>query len=377
MSHENQNDSSESDTAFMKRAHVLAEKGRGYVSPNPMVGAIVVKDGKVVAEGYHKAFGHAHAEVNALDRAGDAALGATLYVTLEPCNHIGKTGPCTERIYAAGISRVVIATKDPNPSVNGSGINFLRSKGIEVTEGLLERESRELNKGYIKHILTGKPYVLLKLAQTLDGRIATSTGHSKWVTGEDSRSSSHKLRSQFDAILVGIGTVLADDPQLTVRKAKGFSPKRIVLDSQLRIPLDANVLADDSPNKTIIVTTNQASKEKVARIVERGSIVLVLDADERGWAPQSVLWQKLGELGITSVMVEGGSTVHTETLKHGNADEIVIFFAPKLLGSGVNAIGDLGIRNINSAIELQDVKVKRLNRDFMISALFKKTSGDV
>lgn len=361
----------------MKRALTLAEKGRGHVSPNPMVGAVAVKDGKIVGEGYHAAFSHAHAEVNALDQAGDNALGATLYVTLEPCNHTGKTGPCTERIYEAGISRVVIATRDPNPLVNGSGINFLRSKGITVTEGVLEQNSRELNRGYIKHILTGKPYILLKLAQTLDGRIATSTGHSKWVTGEDSRTSSHKLRSQFDAILVGIGTVLADDPQLTVRKARGFSPKRIVLDSQLRIPLDANVLADDSPNKTIIVTTNQASKEKVARIVERGSIVLVLDADERGWAPQSVLWQKLGELGITSIMVEGGSTVHTETLKHGNADEIVIFFAPKLLGSGVDAIGDLGIRNINSAIELQDLKVKRLNKDFMISALFKKTSGEV
>jgi len=377
LSHENQNDVSESDIAFMKRALTLAEKGRGHVSPNPMVGAVAVKDGKIVGEGYHAAFSHAHAEVNALDQAGDNALGATLYVTLEPCNHTGKTGPCTERIYEAGISRVVIATRDPNPLVNGSGINFLRSKGITVTEGVLEQNSRELNRGYIKHILTGKPYILLKLAQTLDGRIATSTGHSKWVTGEDSRTSSHKLRSQFDAILVGIGTVLADDPQLTVRKARGFSPKRIVLDSQLRIPLDANVLADDSPNKTIIVTTNQASKEKVARIVERGSIVLVLDADERGWAPQSVLWQKLGELGITSIMVEGGSTVHTETLKHGNADEIVIFFAPKLLGSGVDAIGDLGIRNINSAIELQDLKVKRLNKDFMISALFKKTSGEV
>ena len=377
MSHENQNDVSESDIAFMKRALTLAEKGRGHVSPNPMVGAVAVKDGKIVGEGYHAAFSHAHAEVNALDQAGDNALGATLYVTLEPCNHTGKTGPCTERIYEAGISRVVIATRDPNPLVNGSGINFLRSKGITVTEGVLEQNSRELNRGYIKHILTGKPYILLKLAQTLDGRIATSTGHSKWVTGEDSRTSSHKLRSQFDAILVGIGTVLADDPQLTVRNARGFSPKRIVLDSQLRIPLDANVLADDSPNKTIIVTTNQASKEKVARIVERGSIVLVLDADERGWAPQSVLWQKLGELGITSIMVEGGSTVHTETLKHGNADEIVIFFAPKLLGSGVDAIGDLGIRNINSAIELQDLKVKRLNKDFMISALFKKTSGEV
>ncbi len=361
----------------MKRALTLAEKGRGHTSPNPMVGAVVVKDGKIVGEGYHQAFGQAHAEVNALNAAGDDALGATLYVTLEPCNHTGKTGPCTERIYEAGISRVVIAVKDPNPLVNGSGINFLRSKGISVVENVLDDKSRALNRGYFKHIRTGKPYILLKLAQTLDGRIATSTCHSKWVTGEDSRVMSHKLRAQFDAIMVGIGTVLADDPHLTVRKTKGFSPKRIVLDSQLRVPLDANVLADESPNKTIIVTTNLASKEKITRIVERGSIVLVLDADDRGWAPQSVLWKKLGELGIASVMVEGGSTVHTECLKSGNADEIVIFFAPKLLGSGVDAIGDLGIRNINSAIELEGLKIKRLKSDFMISAFFKKASGEV
>jgi diaminohydroxyphosphoribosylaminopyrimidine deaminase / 5-amino-6-(5-phosphoribosylamino)uracil reductase len=377
LSIENQNDVSESDLAFMKRALALAEKGRGHVSPNPMVGAVVVKDGRIVAEGYHQSFGKAHAEVIALDNAGDNALGATLYVTLEPCNHVGKTGACTERIFSAGISRVVVSTIDPNPLVNGQGIKFLRSKGISVLEGVLEEKSRELNRGYIKHMLTGKPYILLKLAQTLDGRIATSTGHSKWVTGEDSRTASHKLRTHFDAILVGIGTVLADDPQLTVRRTKGFSPKRIVLDSQLRIPLDANVLADDSPNKTIIVTTNQASKEKISRIVERGSIVLVLDSDDRGWTPQSILWKKLGELGISSVMVEGGSTVHTECLKHGNADEIVIFFAPKLLGSGVDALGDLGIRNINSAIELEDLQIKRLSNDFMISALFKKASGEI
>ena len=361
----------------MNRALALAEKGRGHVSPNPMVGAVVVKAGQIVGEGYHHEFGKAHAEVNALDRAGDDAIDATLYVTLEPCNHVGKTGPCTERIFAAGISRIVISTIDPNPLENGQGLKYLRSKGISVVEGVLADKCRELNQGYFKHVVTGKPYILLKLAQTLDGRIATSTGHSKWVTGEDSRTASHKLRTRFDAILVGIGTVLADDPQLTVRRTKGFSPKRIVLDSQLRIPLDANVLADDSPNKTIIVATNQASKEKVARIVERGATVLVLDHDDRGWTPQSILWQKLGELGITSVMVEGGSTVHTECLKHGNADEIVIFFAPKLLGSGVDALGDLGIRNINSAIELEDLKIKRLSNDFMISALFKKASGEI
>jgi diaminohydroxyphosphoribosylaminopyrimidine deaminase/5-amino-6-(5-phosphoribosylamino)uracil reductase len=234
-----------------------------------------------------------------------------------------------------------------------------------------------LNRAYTKFILTGKPYILLKLAQTLDGRIASSTGHSKWVTSEDSRTVAHKLRSQHDAILVGIGTVIMDDPFLTVRKVKGISPKRIVLDSQLRIPLDANVLSDESPNKTIIVTTNAASKEKIARIVERGSTVLVLDDDERGWVPQETLWKEFGGLGITSVMVEGGSSVHTECLKSRNADEIVMFFAPKLLGTGVDAIGDLGIRNMNAALELENLAIRRLHNDFMVSANLKKESGEV
>ena len=368
---------STADQKFIKRALVLAEKGRGHVSPNPMVGAVVVKDGKIVGEGYHQKFGQAHAEVLALEAAGDEALGSTLYVSLEPCNHEGKTGPCTERIYDAGVSRVVISMLDPNPLVNGAGIGYLRSKGISVTEHVLEDKARELNRGYIKRTLTGKPYILLKLAQTLDGRIATSTGHSKWVTGEGARLMSHKLRSQYDAIMVGIGTILMDDPKLTVRKVKGTIPKRVVLDSQLRIPLDANVLADDHPGKTIIVTTSSASKEKITRIVDRGSTVLVLNADERGWIPQDLLWKELGDLGITSIMVEGGSSVHTECLKGGHADEIAIFFAPKLLGSGVDALGDLGIRNINSAIEIADVKIKRLNGDFMITGRFKKTSGDV
>ena len=368
---------SDADIAFMRRALTLAEKGRGATSPNPMVGALVVKDGKVVGEGYHEKFGRPHAEANALNQAGDAALGATLYVTLEPCNHTGKTGPCTHLIYEAGISRVVVAMPDPNPAVEGQGIAFLRSKGITVHENVLEDKARELNRGYFKYVVTGKPYIMLKLAQTLDGRIATSTGHSKWVTNDDSRTVSHKLRAQYDALLVGIGTVLADDPHLTVRKTKGNSPKRVVLDSQLRVPLDANVLADDSPNKTIIVTTNAASKEKIARIVERGSTVLVLDADDRGWVEQELLWKKLGELGITSVMVEGGSTIHTECLKSGNADEIVIFFAPKLLGSGVDALGDLGIRNINSALLLENLRIKRLSTDFMVTANFKKGSGEL
>ncbi len=367
-------ENSKIDITHMKRALVLAEKGRGAVSPNPMVGAVIVKDGRVVGEGFHQKFGRPHAEVNAINQAGDDAIGATMYVTLEPCNHTGKTGPCTEKIFQAGIARVVVGMVDPNPLVNRSGIDYLRSKGIKVDEDVLEEQARDLNRSYIKFIQTGYPYILLKVAQTMDGRIASSTGHSKWVTCEESRTVAHRLRSRHDALLVGIGTILMDDPLLTVRKAKGASPKRIVLDSQLRVPLDANVLSDESPNKTIIVTTNGASKEKIARIVDRGATVLVLDADERGWVPHEVLWKELGDLGITSIMVEGGSQVHTECLKSRYADEIVMFVAPKILGSGVDAIGDLGIRNMNAALELDNIKIKRLNIDFMISANLKKES---
>lgn len=359
--------STEDDLFFMKRALALAERGRGHVSPNPLVGAVVVKGDEIVGEGYHQKFGEAHAEVNALENAGDAATGATLYVTLEPCAHQGKTGPCTEKIYSAGISRAVIGVRDPNPLVNGKGITFLKSKGISVTESLLESDCRELNAGYLKYITTKRPLITLKIAQTIDGRIATSTGHSKWITSPDSRIMAHRIRAQNDALLVGIGTVIADDPELTVRLTRGVSPKRIILDSQLRIPLDAHALADQSPSRTIVMTTEEASKEKIARIEEKGATVIVTEADERGWVSQKILWPKLAEMGITSVLVEGGSTIHTECIKAGYADRIVLFLAPKLLGSGIDALGDLGIRNVNAAREIRNIKIKRLNGDLMIS----------
>jgi len=362
---------SEADKNFMKRALTLAERGRGYVSPNPLVGAVVVNEGKVVGEGYHKKFGQAHAEVNALDAAGDKALNATLYVTLEPCVHQGKTEPCVDYIFQAGISRVVIGLIDPNPLVNGKGVEFLRSKGITVQENVLAEKCQELNAGYTKYITLGKPLITLKIAQTLDGRIATNTGHSKWVTNEETRNYSHKLRARHDAIMVGIRTVINDDPYLTARQTRLPSPKRVILDSKLRVPLDANVLSDGHANRTIIVTSNQASKEKVRRIVERGGTVLVLDADENGWIPQESLWTNLAELGITSVYVEGGSAVQTQCLKSANLDQIIIFYAPKILGSGLNSVGDLGIRNMNQALELSDLKIKRLGTDFMITAKYK------
>ena len=363
---------SDADLQFMKRALSLAEKGRGMVSPNPMVGAVVVKDGKIVGEGYHERFGEAHAEVNALNQAGDDSIGATLYVTLEPCSHQGKTGPCTQKIYEAGISRVVVGIQDPNPLVDGKGFTFLRSKGITVTDQVLAEKCRELNEGYFFYIKHKRPLITLKFAQTLDGRIATSSGHSKWITSEDARAQAHKLRARNDAILIGIGTVLMDDPSLTVRMTKGVSPRRIVLDSQLRVPLDASVLSNELPGQTVIITTENASKEKISRILEKNAHVLIMEADERGWVPQEKLWNKLAEIGITSVVVEGGSSVYTECLKHKFADKFYGFIAPKILGSGIDTFGDLNIRNINSAIKLSNVAVKRLSTDFLMTGDFQE-----
>ena len=354
----------------MKRVLSLAERGRGYVSPNPMVGAVIVKDGRIVGQGYHKIFGGPHAEVIAIEKAGDDAAGSTLYVNLEPCCHQGKTGPCTERILQAGIDRVVVGMRDPNPRVNGEGVNFLRSKGITVREDVLQDKCRELNRAFVKYIVQHKPFVTLKIAQTLDGRIATSTGHSKWITAQQSRTMAHKIRANHDAILIGIGTLLTDDPKLTVRYSKGLSPKRIVLDSQLRVPLDAKILSADLAPGTIFISTELASKEKITRIQERGATVQILDKDDRGWVTFPSLWKYIADLGITSVLIEGGSSVQTECLKGSHADRLILFIAPKLLGTGIDAIGDLGIRNINSAIQLYHVQIKKLDEDYLLTAEF-------
>jgi len=357
---------------FIRRALKLAEKGRGNVSPNPLVGAVVVKDGQVVGEGFHKRFGEAHAEVNALEAAGDQAIGATLYTNLEPCAHQGKTPPCVEKIWEAGIQKVVVGIKDSNPLVNGKGLEFLAKKGISVQEGVLEDECRQINAGYLKHVVTGIPLITLKIAQTLDGRIASSTGHSRWITSEKSLVEAHKLRAQYDAVLIGVGTVITDDPHLTVRHVRGSNPWRIILDSHLRVPLDSNLISEDDCSKTLIISAESASMEKLNRIEERGAKVLVLPSDVDGWVSQDILWNKIGELGITSVLVEGGSVVLTSILKSRFADNMVIFIAPKIIGNGVDAVGDLEIRNINDAIKLDNIKVKKIDSDLMLIGSFKK-----
>jgi len=351
------------DEIYMRRVLHLARRGLGWVSPNPMVGALIVKDGKVIAEGYHRRFGGAHAEVEAMRRAQGPLEGATLYVNLEPCCHWGKTPPCVEAILESGIKEVVVGNIDPNPQVAGKGVQFLREHGVRVRTGVLEAEGRELNRAYFKYHEEGLPLVTLKYAQSLDGRIATSTGDSRWISSEGTRRFAHRLRATHDAVLVGIGTVLADDPQLTVRMVRGRNPLRVVLDSHLRIPLEAKVLQGEPP--TLIATASGAPRDKILALRQRGTEVVEVGR-ERVELPQ--LLRELASRGVLSLLVEGGQAVITSFLREGLADEMVVIVAPSLIGRGVEAIGDLGVRTIGEARALKGVKLRRIGHDWVFEA---------
>ncbi|HIQ00337.1 TPA: bifunctional diaminohydroxyphosphoribosylaminopyrimidine deaminase/5-amino-6-(5-phosphoribosylamino)uracil reductase RibD, partial [Candidatus Bipolaricaulota bacterium] len=319
----------EGHEAFMRQALELAEKGVGYTRPNPLVGAVVVKGGEVIAAGYHARYGGPHAEVMALERAGEAARGADLYVNLEPCVHHGKTPPCVDRIIAAGIRRVFIATRDPNPLVDGKGVKKLRTAGIEVVEGVLQEEAERLNEIFFFWIKTKRPFVALKLAMSLDGKIATKTGDSRWITGEEARRKVHELRRRHAAVLVGINTVLADDPQLTVREVTGPQPLRIVLDSRGRVPLSAKVLQGEA--KTLIATTAAMPEGKERALRERGVEVWRLSARE-GQVDLIALLARLAGEGIDSLLVEGGGEVAWSFLAQGLVQKVYLFYGALLLG---------------------------------------------
>lgn len=333
------------------------------MSPNPLVGALIVKDGEVIAEGYHRRFGGAHAEVEAIRRARGPVKGATLYVNLEPCCHWGKTPPCVEAILQSGIEEVVIGNIDPNPQVGGKGIQFLREHGLRVRTGVLEAEGRELNRAYFKYHEEGLPFVTLKYAQSLDGRIATSTGDSRWISSERARRFAHRLRAIHDAVLVGIGTVLADDPQLTVRMIKGRNPLRVIIDSHLRIPQEAKVLQGDAP--TLIATASVAPKEKAQALRQMGIEVVEVGGER---VELSRLLKELASRGVLSLLVEGGQGVITSFLREGLADELVVIVAPLLIGRGVEAIGDLGVRTLREAKTLRGVKLRRIGQDWVLEA---------
>jgi len=361
------------DEYYMKLALALAQRGLGKTSPNPMVGAVIVKNGKIVGQGYHKRFGGPHAEINAINDAKGDLNGATLYVTLEPCCHKGKkTPPCLDTLLKYDWKRVVVGMVDPNPKVNGRSIEILKQKGVETRVDVLKEECQSLNEAYFKYIQTGIPFVTLKFAQTLDGRIATATGDSKWISSEPSLKWAHRLRSLHDAVLVGVGTVLKDDPQVTVRLVKGRSPLRIVVDSRLRIPLSSKILKDLESAPTIIAATSQADIEQAFALSIMGIEVLTIGEDSEGMVDLKDLLQKLGKKNISSVLVEGGATTITSFIRQGLADKIVAIIAPKIVGEGVEAVGDLGILKVGRALKLSFDKVYRKGEDVVVEASIGK-----
>lgn len=362
--------SSHQDEQFMREALKLARRGLGKASPNPMVGAVIVKSGRIIARGYHHAYGKDHAEVDALKHATEDVTGATIYVTLEPCRHFGKTPPCTNAIIEHKLAKVVVGMLDPDEKMRGGSIKLLNENGIKTVTGVLEEEGKKLNEKYIRHRTTGLPYITMKFAETLDGRIASSNGLSRWVVSSpETLKIAHKLRAENDAILAGINNVLLDNPELTLRLAKGRSPTRIILDSRLRIPLDARVLTDQDKAKTLIAATPAAPNDKISRLKEMGVKVLVIPADADGKVDLKKLLKTLGAREISSLLVEGGGEVYTSFLKLGLVDKIVAIIAPKILGKGRDTVRDLNLNDINKALPFVFEKVYMSGSDIVIEAV--------
>lgn len=367
---------------FMQRALDLAVRGKGRTSPNPLVGAVVVKGNRIIAEGYHKKAGTPHAEILALKKAGSKAKGATLYINLEPCCHTDKkTPPCTKSIIKAEIKKVVTAMIDPNPKVSGRGIKELKGAGIKTETGIMNAEAKILNESFIKFITKKEPFVILKIAQSLDGKIATAKGESKWITGEESRKYVHKLRSEVDALLVGIGTIKKDNPTLDCRIRGCRNPYRIIVDSRLQIPLNAKVLKHKD-KRTIIATTKKASSRKINLLKKLGNNVLIIK-DRAGkihpvrkkttskpsnGVNLKALMKALTRLDITSVMIEGGSSVNASALSSGIVDKVMFFIAPKIIG-GSDAVSSVGGKSpslLKNALTLKDAQMIKIGKDILL-----------
>lgn len=359
------------DEDYMREALRLAEYARGRTSPNPLVGAVIVRKGRIVAGGWHREAGTPHAEVHALAMAGELARGSTLYVTLEPCAHYGRTGPCAKAIAEAGVSRVVMALQDPNPLVAGKGAAMLREAGIEVECGILAEEAARQNEVFLKWILTKQPFVLLKTAMSLDGKIATAAGDSRWITGEAARARVHEYRDICDGIMAGIGTVLADDPSLTARLPGGRNPVRIIVDSRGRTPLASKVLTDGQA-KTVLAVTAQASREKVAAFGAAGAEVLV--AGDGPEVDLAVLMRELGKREICSILAEGGGTLNFSLLKAGLVDKVLAFVAPKLLGgqTAKTPVEGEGFAALSEAVELTEMTSEVIGGDVLLTGYVQK-----
>ena len=355
-----------SDEEYMRQALRLARKGLGKTSPNPMVGAVIVKEGRIIGQGYHRYFGGDHAEIDALKNAKEDVGGATMYVTLEPCRHWGKTPPCTDAIIKNGIGKVVIGMLDPFPEMRGKSVEMLNQHGIETTVGVLEKECCALNEAYLKYVTAGVPFVTVKFAQTLDGRISTPQGGSPWISSPESLKLAHKLRATHDAILVGVGTVLADNPQLTVRLVKGKNPTRIILDSKLRVPLDAKVLTEQEKARTLMAATPAADKSKLAALQRMGIEVLIVPPDADGRVDLKQLMKTLALRQISSLLVEGGAETITSFLRLNLADRIIAIIAPKLAGRGKEAVGELDITDVSKTLEFSFTRVYRSGEDIVV-----------
>jgi diaminohydroxyphosphoribosylaminopyrimidine deaminase/5-amino-6-(5-phosphoribosylamino)uracil reductase len=351
----------------MRMACGLAMRAAGRTSPNPMVGAVLVREGKIIATGFHRFAGGKHAEVHALERAGARARGSTLYINLEPCSHQGRTPPCAPVLIRAGIKEIVVGMRDPNPIVSGRGLRQLRRAGVRVRSGVLEAECQQLNEAFTKYITQKIPFVILKLAASLDGKIATRSGDARWISGADSRNAVHQLRNRVDAVLVGAGTVLADNPQLTCRIAGGRDPWRIILDARLRIPLSAQLLRHREPEKNIIITSRQVSKRKVQALEALGAHVWQF-APRNEQIPWLPILKRLGAVDILNVLIEGGATTAASALRDKVVDKLLLFYAPKILGGDARAmIGALGIRRVRYALRVKCMEVGMSGADLLVS----------
>ena len=365
------------DAFFMKRALELAVQGAGSVSPNPMVGSVIVYDGEIIGEGYHQQFGGPHAEVHAIKAVANKELlrHSTLYVTLEPCSHFGKTPPCSDLIVEKGIARVVIGCRDPHVKVAGKGIARLHTAGIAVTEGVLESECMKCNEAFMKSHTAGLPFVTLKLAQTLDGKIATSLGASRWITGEESRSEVHHLRSVYDAVMIGEATVRADDAELTVRHCSGRNPLRVVLDCRLSLPLESKIFGSEAPT-LVVASSSFAGLPKVAELREKGMEVLFVD-EHAGKLDLHQVLVELHKRQVLSVLVEGGSRLSASFIREKLADKILIFIAPKLFGGdALSSFAPLGISVPDQAVNLRFEPPQFFGRDMLLEAYVEAWTRD-
>ncbi|HOE65900.1 MAG TPA: bifunctional diaminohydroxyphosphoribosylaminopyrimidine deaminase/5-amino-6-(5-phosphoribosylamino)uracil reductase RibD [Candidatus Hydrogenedentes bacterium] len=356
------------DVEYMRRALALAEKGRGRTSPNPMVGALLVRDGRIIGEGWHERAGDPHAEVNAVNAAGGDVAGATLYVTLEPCSHVGRTPPCVDFLLDRQLARVVVAMHDPNPKVCGEGIFRLRAAGVDVEVGVLEDEARCLNEYFIKYITTKMPFVIAKCGMSLDGKIATRTGDSRWVTGEESRRMVHRLRNEVDAILVGSRTVMLDDPSLTTRLERGKvkDPVRVILDADSYLDADRRVFHLEDNVPTLVVVPDDRRFEGPAEVVRAPS--------RKGGVDLRHLMRELAAREITSVLIEGGGTTHASAFEEGIVDKVMFFIAPKIIGGrdAVTAVEGEGIERMAEALPLERMTARPVGEDILVEAYVKR-----